>query len=111
MAALTGLALVLAACGSSQETAVETGAEGPTAEAAQSDLSESAASSEPATTAEPAATAAEPSESEPSETEAVAENLFPDIEVLSIADGSSVNLATELGGGDLPVLLWFWAPH
>jgi len=39
------------------------------------------------------------------------ENLFPDVDVVNIADGSSVNLAAELGGGDKATLLWFWAPH
>ncbi len=38
-------------------------------------------------------------------------NLFPDIDVLDIADGSTVNLAAALGGFDKPTLLWFWAPH
>jgi hypothetical protein len=42
---------------------------------------------------------------------AATENLFPDIDVVNIVDGSTVNLAQELGGGDKPVLLWFWAPH
>jgi hypothetical protein len=43
--------------------------------------------------------------------DAAVENLFPDVDVVNIADGSTVNLADELGGGDRPVLLWFWAPH
>lgn len=38
-------------------------------------------------------------------------NLFPDIDVLDVADGSTLNLAAELGGFDKPTLLWFWAPH
>ncbi len=38
-------------------------------------------------------------------------NLFPDIDVLDIANGSTVNLAAALGGFDKPTLLWFWAPH
>lgn len=38
-------------------------------------------------------------------------HLFPDVETLDVATGASVNLATELAGGDTPVLLWFWAPH
>lgn len=38
-------------------------------------------------------------------------NVFPDLNVVRIADRGTVNLADELGGGDLPVLLWFWAPH
>ncbi len=43
--------------------------------------------------------------------DAPVENFFPDLEVVDIADGSTLNLADELGGGDRPVLLWFWAPH
>lgn len=39
------------------------------------------------------------------------ENLFPDVDVVNISDGSTINLATELGGGDTPLLLWFFAPH
>lgn len=39
------------------------------------------------------------------------DNLFPDVDVQLVADGSTVNLKEELQGGDLPVLLWFWAPH
>lgn len=38
-------------------------------------------------------------------------NLFPDIDVLNIADGATVNLASELGGADKATLLWFFAPH
>lgn len=38
-------------------------------------------------------------------------NVFPDLDVVSVATGETVNLKAELSGGDLPVLLWFWAPH
>lgn len=48
---------------------------------------------------------------ESDETAAPAVNLFPDIDVLNIADGATVNLASELGGGDKATLLWFFAPH
>lgn len=41
----------------------------------------------------------------------VIDHLFPDVNTLNIVDGSTINLATELAGGDTPVLLWFWAPH
>ena len=40
-----------------------------------------------------------------------AANLFPDIDVVRVSDSTTLNLATELGGGTVPVLLWFWAPH
>jgi hypothetical protein len=43
--------------------------------------------------------------------DSTAVNLFPDLDVVRVDDGSPLNLAAELGGGDRPVLLWFWAPH
>ena len=42
---------------------------------------------------------------------ASAQHLFPDLDTRNIVDGSTVNFASELAGGDTPVLLWFWAPH
>ncbi|MGF1597643.1 MAG: hypothetical protein ACFCVK_12060 [Acidimicrobiales bacterium] len=45
------------------------------------------------------------------EPDPAAEHLFPDVDVVAVADGGALNLAVELGGGDRPVLLWFWAPH
>lgn len=39
------------------------------------------------------------------------DSLFPNVQVQNITDGSMLNLQEELQGGDLPVLLWFWAPH
>ncbi len=38
-------------------------------------------------------------------------SLFPNVSVQNVVDGSSLNLQEELQGGELPVLLWFWAPH
>lgn len=43
--------------------------------------------------------------------EAVVENVFPDLNVLSITDGADINLQDELANGDTAVLLWFFAPH
>ena len=74
-------------------------------------------SAQPASDAEPASDAGSDSDAEPASDEessddgAAAENLFPDVEVVNVSDGSALNLAAELGGGDTPVLLWFWAPH
>ncbi len=48
---------------------------------------------------------------ETSSSDAVSENVFPDIDVVEITTGGSLNLKQELAGGDRPVLLWFWAPH
>jgi hypothetical protein len=42
---------------------------------------------------------------------ASADHQFPDLDVVTVADGATINLAGELAGGDTPVLLWFWAPH
>ena len=39
------------------------------------------------------------------------DHLFPDVDVLDIQTGATLNIASELAGGDRPVLLWFWAPH
>ncbi len=39
------------------------------------------------------------------------DNLFPNVNVTNITDGTPLNLQEELAGGDLPVLLWFFAPH
>ncbi len=39
------------------------------------------------------------------------EHLFPDVDVVDIKTGATLNLASELAGGAKPVLLWFWAPH
>ena len=38
-------------------------------------------------------------------------SLFPSVDVSNISDGSTINFQSEFSGGDLPVLLWFWAPH
>ncbi|MEM8925821.1 MAG: hypothetical protein AAGD35_20140 [Actinomycetota bacterium] len=91
------MALVAAACGA--EASESTDAAAPDA---------AAGTDTPATTGAAAGTEA------PAPSEGAAEpaqNLFPDVDVALIADGSTVNLAEELGGGELPVLLWFFAPH
>jgi hypothetical protein len=38
------------------------------------------------------------------------ENFFPDVDVIEIATGETVNMQS-LVAIDRPVLLWFWAPH
>ncbi len=102
------MSLVAAACGSADGTEATAGPESSAAPAP--------------TAAEPAdpgtAASADEGESAPADDQAqapadapAAENLFPDIEVTRISDGEPVNLSDELAGGDLPVLLWFWAPH
>lgn len=104
VAALLTVGLVASACGSdaSETTAAD---------------AETTAAETETTAPETGAAADTEAESESTEGEATdtpepaTENLFPDVDVVNIVDGSTVNLAQELGGGNLPVLLWFWAPH
>ncbi len=96
------LALVAAACGSG-------GTDG-------TDTAGSATTAAPATTADaaPDSTAAAPDSTAATagpEAPAPAENLFAPVDVVNIADGSTINLADQLAGDDRPVLLWFFAPH
>jgi len=63
-----------------------------------------------AETATPETTTSDDTTSD-SESEDPVEANFPMVEVLNVADGSTVQLADELAGGDKPILLWFWAPH
>lgn len=104
---IVGVALIAAACGGSSTTTLELGADAP------------APDPEPATGSDPSEAGPAPADEAvaPEEEQAVAAdeaevvNLFPDVDVVNVADSSTLNLAAELGGGDLPVLLWFWAPH
>ncbi|MEL7158653.1 MAG: hypothetical protein AAFN30_18935 [Actinomycetota bacterium] len=96
--ALLALALAASACGSEASTALDV------AESASTEPAPTTTGAESTTTAASAAATEAPAE-EPRE------NLFPPVDVVRISDGTTLNLATELGGGDLPVLLWFWAPH
>ena len=94
LVALAGaLALGAAACGGSTETAV--------------DIAAPSSSTADTTTGAAGGTGSTAGSSETS----AGENLFPDIEVVNVADSSTLSLSQELAGGDLPVLLWFWAPH
>ncbi len=98
LVALTGtIVMVAAACGGSTETTVDIATQEPAP--AGSDIGEEASSGPVA-----------PASSDQS-TDAPESSLFPNIEVVNVADSSMLNLSTELAGGDLPVLLWFWAPH
>jgi ABC-type glycerol-3-phosphate transport system substrate-binding protein len=98
LAALAGaLALGAAACGGSTETTADIAAPG---------------GSTTETTAGTVAGPAEGTSSSLSSSEAPAgQNLFPTVEVVNVVDSSTLTLSQELAGGDLPVLLWFWAPH
>ena len=101
VALLLALSLAAAACGSGDAgSAAPTLAPSSDSSADDSSATETAAADDSAAAGGADASAAEP-----------AVNLFPDIDVLSVTDGSSVNLAAELGGSDKATLLWFWAPH
>ena len=95
-------AVVAAACGSDTAPVIDAAApsgESTTAEEAEAAPPDSDGSGE----AEVDADAAAPVEAD--------DHLFPDLDTVNIVDGSTVNLADQLAGGDTPVLLWFWAPH
>ena len=78
---VAALALVLGACGSGPDQAVSTGT-----------ASTRTASTGTASTG-------------------TSGQSFPTIDVTDVATGETIDLAEELAGGELPVLLWFWAPH
>lgn len=106
--ALAAMVLIASACGgaSSDTATADTGRSEPAAAPQTTAPPESSTSADPAGT--PEADSGDPAaetESDPGE------NLFPDVDVVNVSDGATINLAGELGGGDLPVLLWFWAPH
>ncbi|MEM9561872.1 MAG: hypothetical protein AAGA93_04600 [Actinomycetota bacterium] len=117
---LLALALVAAACGSGGDDAqtTESGASTESSVAAETpstDESDGAAdAAEPSATEESDGAAAPSTDAEP-EAEAegprLDDHVFPDLETVNIVDGTTVNLADQLAGGDTPILLWFFAPH
>lgn len=119
VAVIIAVALGASACGSGETSTTPTLATAPAAEAAGASSNDAgsgtggdAGESPAAVDDEPAVREADdaPPADEP-DVAAPSENLFPDIDVVNIADGSTLNLAAELGGADRPTLLWFWAPH
>lgn len=100
---LLALSIGAAACGSTESSTAPTLATSVTTAPAATSAFAPPADEPPADESS--------TESSTTETTAPAVNLFPDIDVLNIADGATVNLATELGGGDKATLLWFFAPH
>ena len=102
LAVIAALSLGAAACGSGDEAAPSLTLAPQDSSAVVDDTVEGAA---PDTSAE----VTQPPTDEAAAPDVV--NLFPDIDVLDVADGSTVNLAAALGGFDRPTLLWFWAPH
>jgi len=113
---LVALSLGAAACGSGDAAS----SAAPTLSTASADAAdESGASTDSSDNSEPSSAGSDSVGSDSAGSDGVedapaaepVENLFPDVDVVNIADGSSVNLAAELGGGDKATLLWFWAPH
>ncbi len=105
-ALLLGLTLGAAACGSSSDSP-DTSAAGSSSEAISASSDGDAndgASNDGASNDDASSDAA-------ADAGASTENLFPDVNVLSISDGATLNLSEELSGGDTAVLLWFFAPH
>ncbi len=103
------LGLIASACGAESPTTIEAA---PAADQPAAD--DAADAPEPSEAAEPAADASADAPQDADEAEEAApvtDHLFPDLDTVNIVDGSSINLAAELAGGDTPILLWFWAPH
>ncbi len=102
------IGLLASACGAETTTTVDA------APASDQTAGDAAPASEPVGPAEPAADESAETTEEASaadEPAAVTQHLFPDLDTVNIVDGSTINLAAELAGGDKPILLWFWAPH
>lgn len=108
VAVLLALSIGAASCGSTETSATPTLATQVTTTTTTTVVEEESAFTPPAD--EPSAENGDSAVDE-TETAAPVVNLFPDIDVLNIADGGTVNLATELGGADQATLLWFFAPH
>lgn len=115
------MSLVASACASSEPTTEASSAvsedvadsNGSDSAPGSADESEAASSDDgsaegPDNTAEDDGAADEGGESAPADE---IPNVFPDLTTTNIVDGSTVNLADQLAGGDTPVLLWFFAPH
>ena len=97
------IGLIAAACGS-DPAPIDASAGEPVAATEQSTAGSDSQDSAPAADA----AEAEPEVEGPA---VAADHLFPDLSTVNIADGSTLNLAQQLAGGDTPVLLWFFAPH
>ncbi len=114
--AAIALGLVAAACGAEAATTIDAApADEQTSSASDEESAVDQAESEgPAADSDDAADSTADADAEPAESDdaaAVDNHLFPDLDTVNIVDGSTLNLAAELAGGDTPILLWFWAPH
>lgn len=111
VALVFAVAALTAACGAgtSNEASFGESVEGVTSQSggSQAGSSQSSAGSEAAGVADTDVDAVDDLSSPSS----VPTHLFPDMDVIDIQTGATINLAAELAGGDTPILLWFWAPH
>ncbi len=94
--ALTALALMAAACGS---TATETVSAAAGPDSTEAPSTADAATPEVAPAADGAADGA------------VDLSNYPAVVVKDVATGDDVEIAGILANGETPTLLWFWAPH
>ncbi len=112
-ALITGVTLLATACGSGASSPELGGnpnsasTEASAVGSGSSDVGSDAAGSE----ASAESTAGSTGEEAAGPVVPTPDHLFPDVDVLDIQTGATLNIATELAGGDRPVLLWFWAPH
>ncbi|MEM9135291.1 MAG: hypothetical protein AAF962_05210 [Actinomycetota bacterium] len=131
------LALILAACGSVNQDALQTGDPALVVEDESTDVTETSVSSVPEASEAAVGSLVDPAVSETPEpttptttptiattpttapptttttaptTAPPAANNFPAVAVQRISDGAEVDAAAQLAGGNLPVLLWFWSP-
>ncbi len=106
------LSIGAAACGGGETAAPELGsAPQPSAPSSGADSTSSATSSDDIAGSDASTGSDAPTDDSGAAADAGIVNLFPDLDVVNVADGNTVNLASELGGGERATLLWFWAPH
>lgn len=89
--------------GSATDSTTDADPSEPTAEQAPS--SDDPASDDPASD-DPVAEADEPT-ADPGATLAN----YPQVDVIDLGSGDTVDFAEQVAGGSLPTLIWFWAPH
>ena len=108
--ALLALAFVATACGGASES--ETTAADVPSDQQSAEPDGAAVSADP-----PAADDGEPSDQQSAESDGAAtrvdppaESVIPEVDVVDLATGDTINLAS-FAPSDRPILLWFWAPH
>ncbi len=111
-ALVAGVALLATACGSGASSPELGGIpNSPSTEVSAVGSETGDGGADAGTEARAESTAGSTGEEAAGPVEPTLDHLFPDVDVLDIQTGATLNIATELAGGDRPVLLWFWAPH